>query len=241
MIVIAEPYARYVTTVPESRLDAAGEHLLLFAETAAQHYYAERYRQFGITIAVRIEIGSTWVRITVLASTLSILAQYGSIREGVDYLIKDSQNLARLILPHVPESLGIAPQTPEYHQRRHGLPGRLHRLFTQVERGELSAKEATAQAMMLLEDEGVTDVEDIQKLKQQLSLEFKRSEKASEEMEDQYLPEWHSPPSSQTNPVKPLLPKRPDPVVPTSKSIRRRRGIVARRDPRTGRLQIINY
>jgi hypothetical protein len=117
MIVIAEFYARYRSTVTRSELTVAGENLLKFAENAAREYYTERYDQLGIAITMRVEIGSTRVWIIVKALGKAFLL-YAAIRQGTDYLIQDSQNLARLVIPRIPAALKIPPQRPEYHSRR---------------------------------------------------------------------------------------------------------------------------
>jgi hypothetical protein len=153
MIVIAEFCARYRSTLPDEELDRAAENLLRFVETVAHDYYAERYNELGVTPSVRVEIGSTrsWV---VIGSLVTVLTHYGSVKESIDYLIKDSHALARLIAAEISRSLGLRAEAPEYHARRLGLPGKLHRLFLQVERGETSPDDATNRALMLVQNQG---------------------------------------------------------------------------------------
>jgi len=247
MIVIAEFYARYTSTLTEAGLSLGGENLLGFAETTAQTYYAERYKQFGIRIDVRLEVGSTrsWISI---GAIVTVLTQYANIRQSVDYLIKDSHALARLIVPSISRSLGLPIQAPEYHERRLGLPGQLHRLFVQVERREISANEATNRAVSLLESQGGTDVlPEIPRLKEQLSSEFHESQHSlSGNLYIQRSQELHQAGDPRQTPKRlPKLPDRPQPVIPSSPPtvIRRRRrtGIIATRDRQTGHVRITRY
>jgi hypothetical protein len=245
VIIIAEPYARYAPTLAESELAGAAERLFLVAERTAQDHYGARYLQFGLAITVRIEVGSTRVWITVVAaSVFNVFINYGSVRQSLDYLIKDAQTMAGLLLPHVPESLGIAPQQPELHQRRLGLPGKLRTLFARVESGELSAEEATAKASELIEKHGLTAVEEITKLKQQLTLDFQTNVRPTPpQLRERISLNLAESTSHEALPLTlPSSPNVREPVVavpPGSKRRSRRKGVVAQRDRETGNIQII--
>jgi hypothetical protein len=247
MIVIAEFYARYRSTLPEGELDRVAENLLRFVETVAHDYYAERYNELGVTHSVRVEIGSTksWV---VIGSLVTVLTQYGSIREGIDYLIKDSHTLARLIVPGISRSLGLRAEAPEYHARRLGLPGKLHRLFLQVERREISPDEATNQALMLLQNQGGTDTpEELERLKQQFSVEFYSiAPGLSRRLDAQNSLRSGQETASRQPPKRmPARPSRSEPVLAPLPGLpfrrRQRRGVVATRDPQTGAIRISRY
>jgi hypothetical protein len=247
MIVLAEAYARYSSTLSEQGLGHAAEDLLTFAEGIAQDYYGDRYREFGIAISVRIEIGTTRVWITVFAaSALQIFVQYGSIRQSIDYAIKDGQTITRRILPEVPQVLNIPDRYAERHEQRLGLSGRLRRLFTRVERGELSVDEAVSRAIELLE-KSEESLEAVTKLKQQLDVEFHTEVRPGRpSVEPQYSLGSREGPSIPGSPIDlPSLPRKPEPVLAappgTERRRRRRKGVVATRYHATGDLRIYMY
>ena len=249
MIVIAEFYARYRSTLPEEELDRAAQNLLIFVETVTHDYYSERYSELGITPSVRVEIGSTKSRI-VIGSLVIVLTQYGSIREGVDYLIKDSRALAPLIVPGISRSLGLQTEVPEYHARRLGLPGKLRRLFVQVERGEISPDEATNQALQLLQSQGGPDTpnttQELERLRQQFSMEFHSiAPELSRRFTTQHSLRSGQEMASREPPKRvPVRPSRPEPVLAPLPGLpsrrRRRRGVVATRDQR-GAIRVTEY
>jgi hypothetical protein len=246
MIVIAEFYARYRSTVTRSELTVAGENLLKFAENAAREYYAERYDQLGIAITVRVEIGSTRVWITVKALGKAFLL-YAAIRQGTDYLIQDSQNLARLVIPRIPAALKIPPQRPEYHSRRLGLPGQLHRLFEKVQSGELSSDEATNRAVLLFQRDEEDLVREVPALKDRLASEFRKLEPSTLRPPGEQR-SYQSGESAERRSVPrraPSLPQHREPVIAplpgTGFRRRRRTGIIATRDPETGGIRVNPY
>lgn len=242
MIVIAEPYARYPDTLPESELRPAATRLLQVAEEACRQYFAQRYEQLGITIATRVEIGSTRTWTTIKAVTAALLL-YGSLRQTVDYLVKDGDSLSRLILPKVASTLGLPVSRPERHERRLGIPGDLRRLFARVESGEMSAEEATGRALRLLQSSDDTDTaRDLPRLTPLLTAEFAEAAARAEQLEAQLtmvapsLGEGDGAAKKQ-----PDLPQWPEMALPPATPIRRRRGVVASRDPRTGHVRIRSY
>src|SRR5262245_17848426 len=123
MIVIAEPYARYSNTLPASELDRAVANLLNFADEITRSHFADRDQRFEVTVAARVEIGSTRTWITI-AALVHALIFYGDIRQSVDYLIKDGQHLGRLILAGVPGAIGLHPYSAEREGVGSGSPDR---------------------------------------------------------------------------------------------------------------------
>src|SRR5439155_23338005 len=152
-----------------TELNVGAQNLVIFEERTAHDYYSERYDQFGITISVRVEIGSSRVWITIKAIGKALII-YAGVRQGIDYLVQDPPKLARLIIPGISTTLKFPAERPEYHARRLGLPGQLRRLFWQVELGEISAEEATKRAVVLLEKQGETD--GVPTIEQRLASEF---------------------------------------------------------------------
>jgi len=172
MIVLAESYARYHSTLPESELHIAATRLLQLGEEVCREYFGTRYEQFGITIATRVEIGSTRTWTTVKTIT-KVLLLYAGLREAVDYLATDADILNRHILPRVATTIGLGSVPPERHEHRLGIPGELRRLFTRVERGEMSAEEATGRALNILRAvDGADTARELPRLAPLLAEEF---------------------------------------------------------------------
>ena len=223
MIVIAEPYVRFAPTLERSELEIAARAALASCEKVVQAQYVERYEAFHFRVFVRVELGSTrtWVTITSLAG---ILIYYGNIRQSIDYLVKDARRVAQVAVPSLSQPLRLPGRSPDYQQRRLGVPGQLGRLFRQVERGELSAEEATGRALDLIYRRGPEVEREIPDLPERLAVEFGAT------------------PSRHRRREVPNRPEHVPPALPPADLPRRRRiGIVAVRDEDTGEARIETY
>jgi hypothetical protein len=247
MVIITEFYARYASTVAESELYSGAENLLKFAENAARDYYAERYDQLGITLTVRVEIGSTRTWITIKGLGKAFLV-YAAIRQGIDYVITDSQMLARLVVPGIPAALNIPPEHPQYHARRQGVPGQLRRLFEKVERGELSPAEATNVAIDMFGKQEPDALRAFPDLKDRLSAEFSAAGQTvlQTKRETNLFHTDESTGGSGVPKGTPSPPRREPAIAPLpgTSSRRRRRlriGVIAGRNPETGHVQVASY
>jgi hypothetical protein len=240
MIVIAEPYARYSNTLPASELERAAANLLNFADEITRSHFADRYQQFEVTVAARVEIGSTRTWITI-AALVHALIFYGDIRQSVDYLIKDGQHLGRLILAGVPGAIGLHPYSAEREERRLGVPGKLQRLFASVERGEITSGEATRRAMTILQKRGGVDVlRELPKLTERLAVEFEQVANISwRQLSVDFGQEAN--PSGVPAQQKKQAARRPELGLPPVTPFQRRRGVIASRDRTTGDIQISTY
>jgi len=200
-------------------LNTAGERILQFAENVAREHYAQRYDDLGITISVKLEIGSTRIWIT-LKAVGKVLIAYGAIRQGVDHLAADSKQLAEKLIPGISTVLKV-DERPLYHQRRFGLPGQLRRLFEQVRRGELSPDEATTKAIDLIQSQDETLITEIPDFNERLSLEIRelaerpprnvRHEQLFQSRESTAFPKLPERTPSLPNDLILLLRRHPDP------------------------------
>lgn len=245
MIVIAEPYARFKETLEESELEAAATYLLKVGEEVCRQYFEQRYDQLGITIETSVEVGSTKTRV-IVKGFLAALIFYGGVRAGIDYLIKDSETVSRLILPKVASTIGLHSAQPERQERRHGLPGELRRLFERLKRGEISFEAAESRALQLLEgSDDPSTTREMPNIRQKLIEEIKEvaanvpSIKRPEMRVKRVLVREEI---EKNRLEKQELPGLPDIVaLPPRRPIRRRRRVVAVRDPRTGEIRTRNY
>jgi len=150
-------------------------------------------------------------------------------------------------MPKISHSLGLGAESPEYHATRLGLPGKLHRLFLQVEQGKISADEATRRAVRLLQNQNGDDVSQrLPTLEQNLSLEFHSLERSLPRTAGEEL----SIESNRLNTIatesKRMPPRSdaPHPVIaapPGTPARRRRRGVIVRRDRKTNKIQVNRY
>ena len=241
MIIIAEPYARYQETLAESELELASTRLLEVAEDLCRLHFAARYEELGITIEARVEVGSTrtWVTISALVGALLF---YGNLRQSIDYLAKDADMLSRLIQPKVASTIGLQSSGPERYERRLGVPGELRRLFAHVERGEMSADEAASRAFRLLRiDDDTKTTRELPRLERELISEFQIAACSQQEGVREMIDMPHVQVRDGGAKKRQERPKRHDMGLPPTQPIRRRRGVVASRDPRTRRVAIRRY
>jgi hypothetical protein len=149
VIVIAQPYALFVRTLPLEKLDAFAAQMLVECEPLVREVYGHTDDRKPVGIEAYLETGSTRAWLTVSAG-VALLINYGAVRQSIDYLIADAKRVGDLVLPMISSSLNMR-EAPKLQQRRHGVPGTLKRLFHAVGRGEMTADEATARAFRLLQ------------------------------------------------------------------------------------------
>lgn len=237
MIVIAEVYSRFSPTLEVGELSSSGRRLLEFAESSSREYYADRFERLGISISVGLHLGSTKAWVTV-GAVVSILTQYGNIRQSVDYLVKDSRLLAQHVLPGISQTLGFGESHPEYVAKRLGIPGRLNRIFEKVRHGELSPAEATRLVLALLKraDGGIP--KELPEIEKQLSENFETVAGQPPVGFELPVPNRGMPDTDKT----PLRDRYPVIVGPFESTRRKRRmGVLVNRDPKTREIQVRHY
>ena len=227
MLVIAEPYFRFLQTLGPSRLELGATELLQDVEPLIVSQYLGSFERIPVRVSVRVERGSTkaWITVTGAAGALIF---YGDIRQSIDYLIGDAKRVADLVRPFVAPNLGLGGAQPAYRERRLGVPGKLHELFAQVQRREISPEEATQRAVNLLYTQGGPEtVREAPGLLERLSREFRDA---------RYRPNRHRERQPRQAPDIPVIAPPPEPI-----PSRRRSGVVAARDPLSGALNISTY
>ena len=125
-------------------------------------------------ISVRIEEGSTkfWVSVGTLTTLLFF---YGDLRTSIDYAYRDGKALVRQINAKFLSKNGIAEEKVIRKRYSYGTLDQLNYLFKGVERGILTADEATEKAVSILGEEEVeTEEGKIIDVSQCFSDEFKK-------------------------------------------------------------------
>jgi hypothetical protein len=206
-------------------------------------YFGQRYDLLQIAVVVRVEIGSTraWIKITA-GVAFSTLLTYGELRQSVDHLMKDGHALAGLLRPQIAVSIGLESSNVERYEARLGAPGQLHRLFTLVERGEMTADEATTRALGIIrasQDADAILARELPGLVHALDREFRQAADRAATIETEHRRAT----SVDRLPGQPdtTIPRRPALGLPPHPPSRRRRGVVARANRATGHVDLSHY
>ena len=149
-MIVSEAYLRLANTLgPGRRKDLA--HLAFpIAERAAQEFFAS-YGTERIAEVV-VEEGSTKLKARIRTSAIavvSLIAGYGTVRSGLDYMWRDGRSAATWMVDHIEP---ILPEHPGYRRRHSPAPTRLKKLFDSVETGRLSVDEAMERAANILNE-----------------------------------------------------------------------------------------
>lgn len=128
MTKIAETYLRL-----DIRLDNNDKiEFKRYLEKQARIYASELFHQ-DATFVVHIEDGSVkaWILVGGILFT-NALVQYGSIRTGLDYAIKDARHFSENVFNDIKAS-GIPSNDIGRFERRLGVPGQLNRIFKRID------------------------------------------------------------------------------------------------------------
>jgi hypothetical protein len=245
MVRVAESYARFERTIQAGVVDDAARRLLRFAEAVVVSNYQESFRGVEFEVLVRVERGSTKVRIAVLVATLTlferILTDYGSYRQGLDYMVRDGKAAANFIIAHLPEQLHFS-EPPQSKRTSVGAIGELQKLFVAVERHEMSSDQATKFAVDVLYKESPEVLEEAPAVTQHLAKEFRQLEvstsesiRVSDAVTAQLVPARKKKP-----PVKRRLPVTRQPAIVQRRPRVKRSGVIAFRD-KNGKLTLRPY
>jgi hypothetical protein len=232
MLTVAEPYARFTPTLNASSLVSRAVTLVPFVEQIAQPFYLEKWNA-EVEIVVRLEQGTTktWIKIGVGLAALNTMidgvGKYGDLREGLNHLIQDGRYVGQHILSRLPSELGFT-EPPTSVKMNLGDIGRLKLLFDKVERGELSAHEATKRAVELLEKKGLLSPTFNERLLRELSRRLPRLVDGKGEL----------PVSDE--PISPVRRRPPSPLPPEGFPEPKFR-VIANRDPKTGKVKVKPY
>jgi hypothetical protein len=127
---IAETYI-HIKDVPESLTkQKAREYLLTHIGI-----WAEQSFKNEVKILISIEDGSLIARVRVGGQTLvCMLALYGSIRAGIDYLVDDAWSFSDTVIEHFVQDEQIPEQSIVRAERRLGVPGKIQRFYKRLDK-----------------------------------------------------------------------------------------------------------
>jgi len=125
---IAEAYFHFKISVSSKDLALIQKYLETEGRIVSKKLFGEK-----ISLEVNVETGSLKVWITV-GSMLLIIANYGSFRSGVDYIIKDARTFSQWIFDDFKMNAEVKDAEIVRIERRLGVPGKIQRLLKSIDK-----------------------------------------------------------------------------------------------------------
>ena len=131
MTVLAQTYIHLAVHPTEQQIAETTKYLQYLAALSAIDHFKQ-----DVVLEFRIEEGSLKGWLTVVGGLYIGLTNYGSLREGIDYAVKDSRDFSEWIVQKFKDEV-VIPEASLYRtERRLGMPGRIQRLYSQIEEVE---------------------------------------------------------------------------------------------------------
>ena len=129
MTVLAQTYLHLAVDPSRRQISET----LLYLEYLAALSARDHFRQ-DVELEFRIEEGSLKGWLTVIGTLgLQLLSNYGSLREGIDFAVKDSREFSEWIIQKIKAEVEMPPSALYRTERRLGLAGRIQRLYPLLE------------------------------------------------------------------------------------------------------------
>lgn len=127
---IAETYIHLTMDTSSEFRDATERYLYHEANKISQEILRREFE-----ILVRVEEGSfkVWV---IIIGTFAFISNYGSFRSGIDFIVKDSRQFSQLVIDEFLHESSIPEEKVFRLERRLGVPGKIQRLFKEIDRFE---------------------------------------------------------------------------------------------------------
>ncbi len=99
------------------------------------HAWAERQFKKSVIVKVRVEEGSLKVWVLVGGITLfTFVANYGSFRSGIDYIVSDAKAFSSYVIEHFVEDENVPDTAVLRAERRLGVPGKIQRFLRSLDK-----------------------------------------------------------------------------------------------------------
>ncbi len=147
MTVLAQTYLHLaVNPSPRQIVETSAYLQYLGANSANEHFRQE------VELDFRIEQGSLKGWLTVVGGLSVALGNYGSLREGIDYAVKDSREFSEWIIKQFKSEVAMPPEALYRSERRLGVAGKIQRLYPLLEETtDLIAGRQKAEALKRLQ------------------------------------------------------------------------------------------
>lgn len=121
----------YIKDVPEG---LSKEKLRDFLNNKVNIWAEEQFKT-SVNIVVEVEDGSIRVKIGIGAFALySIVANYGSFRTGIDYIVKDAREFSETVIEQTKIEEHIPNGAISRTEKRLGVPGKIQRYLKNIDK-----------------------------------------------------------------------------------------------------------
>ena len=128
MTVLAQTYLHLLVHPSERQISDTLEYLQYLGAISAKEHFRQE-----VELELRLEQGSLKGWLTVAGGLYLGLTNYGSLREGIDYAVKDSREFSAWIIEKFKDEVPMPPNALYRTERRLGLPGKIQRLYPLLE------------------------------------------------------------------------------------------------------------
>jgi hypothetical protein len=143
---LGQTYIRFDFKANEEFKFALEKYLLHKGKVYAKEFFHKEFVFDEFYFVVETEEGSLKSRLKIFGKiAVGALIAYGGIRTGVDYLIQDSQRITNHIFEDISNEPNINPNSIGRVERRLGVPGKLKRLYNDIQHLENNREKITEQ------------------------------------------------------------------------------------------------
>jgi hypothetical protein len=135
MLKLAETYFRLDLHLEQPDKIRLQQILVAVSYRKAEGLFSQNPR-----IVVYVDDGSTKVWIPVAGMLIYLISQYGSLRTGVDYAVRDSRSFSERIFAELRQS-GISDDKILRTERRTGVPGKIKRTMGDIDNLEAHGRD----------------------------------------------------------------------------------------------------
>ena len=143
---LGQTYIRFDFKANEEFKIALERYLLHKGKKYANEFYHKELVYEEFYFIVETEEGSLKSRLKIFGKiAVGALIAYGGIRAGADYLIRDNRRITNLIVEDIANEPNINPNSIGRVERRLGVPGKLKRLYDDIQYLESNRENLTEQ------------------------------------------------------------------------------------------------
>ena len=138
-------------------------YLLYKGKQYAKEYYNKELLIDGFYFSVELEDGSLKSRLKIFGKIAigSLIIAFGDIRTGIDYVIKDAQTVTEHIARDVANEPNIGTNRIGRVERRLGVPGKIKRLYNDIDKLRADRNNLTANEQQEILDRIQRQFEDL--------------------------------------------------------------------------------
>ncbi|OEA15795.1 hypothetical protein BBM55_15300 [Vibrio parahaemolyticus] len=121
----------YIKDVPDG---LSKEKIQIFLDEKVGLWAEEKFKT-SVQVVVEVEDGSIKVKIGIGAAALyAFVANYGSFRTGIDYLVKDARTFSEYVIEQTKSEEQIPDNAISRTEKRLGVPGKIQRYLKDIDK-----------------------------------------------------------------------------------------------------------